>query len=327
MTTQRTIVVGAGVIGLTSAVRLAEAGHDVAVIARDLPLETTSAVAAALWYPYRADPPDLVLGWALQSFLTYAADAADAESGVRLVDGLELRRTAGQPWFIQALPDTAGFSHFIGVPDGYFDGWQMRLPVIEPAIYLSQLVARLEALGGSIIRTVVTAFPDDALVVNCTGLGSRSLTGDQSITPIRGQVVRVEPVSGVDTWLLDQGDEATPVYVVPRSNDIVVGGTADIDDYDRQAHDEVTTAILSRASRLVPALAEARILGVSTGLRPARSEVRLATEKRAEGGHIVHNYGHGGAGWTVAWGCADEVVRQVRLIDELAGVSATVTPR
>jgi D-amino-acid oxidase len=311
---QRTIVVGAGVVGLTTAVRLAEAGHDVAVIARDLPLETTSAVAAALWYPYRADPPDLVLEWALHSFLTYATDAIDPESGVRLVDGLELRRTFGEPWFIQALPTEAGFDHFSDVPDGCSDGWQLRLPVIEPSIYLSRLVSRLEALGGSITRTVVTAFPDDALVVNCTGLGSRWLTGDQSITPIRGQVVRVERVNSVDAWLLDQGDEATPVYVVPRSKDIVVGGTADIGDFDRQSHDEVTTAIMSRASRLVPALAQARILGVHTGLRPARSEVRLETETRAEGGHIIHNYGHGGAGWTIAWGCADEVVRQIQLI-------------
>ena len=53
---ERVIVVGAGVIGLTCAVRLAEDGHRVDVLARDLPLETTSVVAAALWYPYRALP-------------------------------------------------------------------------------------------------------------------------------------------------------------------------------------------------------------------------------------------------------------------------------
>ena len=56
----RVIVVGAGVIGLSSALRLAEHGHDVAVLARDLPPETTSAVAAALWYPYHALPRDAV---------------------------------------------------------------------------------------------------------------------------------------------------------------------------------------------------------------------------------------------------------------------------
>ena len=56
----RVIVVGAGVVGLSCAVRLLEAGHRVDVLARDLPLETTSAVAAAIWYPYRALPQDRV---------------------------------------------------------------------------------------------------------------------------------------------------------------------------------------------------------------------------------------------------------------------------
>ena len=59
----RVVVVGAGVVGLSCAVRLLEAGHRVDVVARDLPLETTSAVAAALWYPYRAFPHERVAGW------------------------------------------------------------------------------------------------------------------------------------------------------------------------------------------------------------------------------------------------------------------------
>ena len=59
----RVIVVGAGVVGLSCAVRLLEAGHRVDVVARDLPLETTSAVAAALWYPYRAYPFERVTAW------------------------------------------------------------------------------------------------------------------------------------------------------------------------------------------------------------------------------------------------------------------------
>ena len=59
----RVIVVGAGVIGLSCAVRLAEGGYDVAVFARDLPLETTSAVAAAIWYPYLSAPEDRVAAW------------------------------------------------------------------------------------------------------------------------------------------------------------------------------------------------------------------------------------------------------------------------
>jgi len=56
----RVVVVGAGVVGLSCALRLLEAGHRVDVLARELPLETTSSVAAALWYPYLALPQDRV---------------------------------------------------------------------------------------------------------------------------------------------------------------------------------------------------------------------------------------------------------------------------
>ncbi|HET7458205.1 MAG TPA: hypothetical protein VFJ74_11185, partial [Gemmatimonadaceae bacterium] len=50
-----------------------------------------------------------------------------------------------------------------------------------------------------------------------------------------------------------------------------------------------------------------RVVGDAVGLRPARPAVRLEAEPR-EGGTVVHCYGHGGAGVTLAWGCADEVV-------------------
>src|SRR6187549_758632 len=65
---RRVIVVGAGVVGLSCAARLLEAGHRVDVLARDRPLETTSAVAAALWYPYRALPQDRVTAWSATSY-------------------------------------------------------------------------------------------------------------------------------------------------------------------------------------------------------------------------------------------------------------------
>jgi D-amino-acid oxidase len=307
----RIIVVGAGIVGLTSAVRLAEAGYEVAVVARDLPLETTSAIAAALWYPYRAEPPDQVLAWARASFSAYASELPDRDSGVNLVDGLELRRSAGEPWFAAALPDVAGFSHFQTVPEGYVDGWQLRLPVIEPSIYLPRLVSRLESLGGSLSRMVVSALPTDAVVVSCVGLAARSLASDASVTPVRGQVVRVERTDGVDAWLLDQSDEDAPIYVVPRSRDVVVGGTAEVGSFDQQPHESITASIMSRAARLVPPIATATVLGTAAGLRPSRPCVRLESEQQPRGGLVVHNYGHGGAGWTLAWGCADDVVAEV----------------
>ncbi|HVQ88087.1 MAG TPA: FAD-dependent oxidoreductase [Actinomycetes bacterium] len=311
MTSPRVVVVGAGIIGLTSAIRIAEAGHDVAVLARDLPLETTSALAAALWYPYSAQPPDRVLGWAKQTLSTLVAESADPDAGIRVMDGLELRAEAGEPWFMSALTAEVGFAHFREVPAGYADGWQMRLPVVEPSIYLPWLVKRLEGLGGTITRTAINSLPDDALVVNCTGLAARSIADDDAVTPARGQILRISPIAGVDAWLLDHTEEETPVYVIPRSRDIVVGGTATVGSFDTQPNEFDATGILERAIRLVPALADATVVSTVAGLRPTRRAVRLETEARSGGGHVIHNYGHGGAGWTLAWGCAAEVVQEL----------------
>ena len=70
----------------------------------------------------------------------------------------------------------------------------------------------------------------------------------------------------------------------------------------RPSEDGVTEEILDRATLLVPELSRAKVLGHRVGLRPARPSVRLERE-----GNVVHCYGHGGAGVTLSWGCADEV--------------------
>ena len=65
---------------------------------------------------------------------------------------------------------------------------------------------------------------------------------------------------------------------------------------------------MSKCQSLWPELDRSKVVGVSVGLRPSRKEVRLEVEN-ITGRKVVHNYGHGGAGVTLSWGCADEVVR------------------
>jgi D-amino-acid oxidase len=107
----------------------------------------------------------------------------------------------------------------------------------------------------------------------------------------------------VDHWWLDG---SVPIYVVPRSKDIVVGGTDDEGEWDRRPDPDVAKLILERAVEIVPELARARVLRHKVGLRPARPEVRLDVEQTS-GTRVVHCYGHGGAGVTLSWGCADDV--------------------
>ncbi len=199
-----------------------------------------------------------------------------------MVDGLELRQSPSKPWFADVLTDSVAFSHYSELPDGYRDGWQMRLPVIEPAVYLSSLVDRLKDLDGTLTRLPLTGMPGRGIVVNCSGLSARSLVHDRSVIPVQGQVVRVAPIEGVDTWLLDQSDEDELVYVIPRSNDIVVGGTAVENNFDRHVDDEVTEAIMRRAARLVPQLTRAEILEHRSGTSSHSAEGSTRTRARKQ---------------------------------------------
>jgi D-amino-acid oxidase len=147
------------------------------------------------------------------------------------------------------------------------------------------------------------ALPNHAeIVVNATGLGARLTAADTAVVPVRGQVAWVSQV-GLDRWWLDS---EVPTFVVPRTQDIVVGGTAEEGEWDRTPSDIVAKEILDRAARLVPGIAGATVLAHRVGLRPARPSVRLERD-----GDLVHCYGHGGAGVTLSWGCAEEVASLV----------------
>lgn len=297
----RIIVVGAGVIGLTCAVRLLEEGHRVDVLARDLPLETTSVVAAALWYPYRALPPERVTAWAGASYRRFAelADhAPGADRGVRMLRGTEqLTTVRPDPWWRDAVPQLDR----VPPQSGFADAWSFVAPVVDMPHYLVWLRARLHSLGGTLTRENLSHLPRGAdLVVNCAGLGARHLGDDPDVRPVQGQVVVVEQF-GLDHWALD---DAGPTYLVPRRDEVVIGGTAVEDAWSRTPSEAVAAEILRRAARLVPEAARARVLRHKVGLRPTRPAVRVERE-----GHVVHCYGHGGAGVTLSWGVADDVVR------------------
>jgi D-amino-acid oxidase len=299
------LVVGAGVIGLTAAIRLREAGVAADVVARDPPQATTSAVAAALWYPYRAFPRERVAGWSARGFEVLSALAAEAGSGVRMRWGTE-RVAAGMPdpWWRDAVPTFARTEA----------GWRFAAPVADMSAHLPWLVTRLHALGGAVTARELGAL-DEALdrapvVVNCAGLGARKLADDSSLLAVRGQILRVA-CPAVEEWYLDQADAERLLYVVPRERDVVLGGTAVEGAEGMDADPAVAAVIRARCEAAVPALRGAPVVAEAVGLRPARPAVRLEAEAR-DSGTVVHCYGHGGAGVTLAWGCADEVVGLVR---------------
>lgn len=305
----RIVVVGAGVIGLTCAHRLVRAGHTVEVWSRDAFADTTSAVAAALWYPYRAQPEDAVTRWSAATYDMLSILSVRKETGVSLRRGRELSRTPlPEPWWAAAVPRLRRVAP-ADLPPGYADGYEFAAPILHMPVYLPWLVDELAAAGVRFRHRVLTDLrPARAaadLVVNATGLGARELVADPVLTPVRGQVVRVAD-PGLDRWTLEEGHPDGLVYVVPRGTDAILGGTAEEGAEDRTPDPAVAAAILRRCAEVVPELAGAPVLGHAVGIRPARTAVRLERED-----DVVHCYGHGGAGVTVSWGCADEVVRLV----------------
>lgn len=307
------VVIGCGVIGLTTAVRLREEMNlRVRVVAAASPLATTSAVAAAIWYPYKAYPEGKVLRWGKESYELFEKLARyPNETGVRMREGVELRREpAPEPWWGGAAPNVRRCMEE-ELPPGYTDGYAFVAPVVEMPLYLRYLVGRFMDGGGRIDERAVRS-PEEAaegarVVVNCAGLGARELVGDASVTPIRGQIVRVRN-PGLVRFVLDERNPEGVTYIVPRSEDCVLGGTAEEGSWDTTPDPKTAAAILERCAALEPRLEGAEVLEHKAGLRPGRPEVRLELETLADGTPCVHNYGHGGSGVTLSWGCAGEAL-------------------
>jgi D-amino-acid oxidase len=308
-------VVGCGVIGLTAAVGLQEAGMDVRIVTAALPPDTTSSVAAALWYPYKAYPEERVLSWGKRTFELFEDLARVPESGVHMREGVELwREPVPDPWWASAVPGVRRCAED-ELPPGYRGGHAFAAPVIEMPVYLGYLLDRFVRAGGRIEHRAISSLEEAGegrVIVNCAGLGARELVGDTSMEPIRGQIVRVRN-PGLERFMLDEENPEGVTYLVPRSEDCILGGTAEDGEWDTAPDPETAAGILRRCTALEPRLADAEVLEHKVGLRPGRPEVRLEWEDAAHGPPRVHNYGHGGSGITLSWGCAEETMRLVRL--------------
>ncbi len=304
------LVVGAGVSGLSAALRLLEAGHSVEIWTRDLPAETVSAVAAAIWYPYLAEPVDRVLLWGEVSLKEFIRLSDEPDTGVMMRDGMEVFLGAvDDPWWSGTVP---GFrrTKTSELPPGYVDGYSLRLPVVDMSMHLNWLVRRVEGMGGRLVLRSIEGLPETSgvadAVVNCIGLAAREVAVDPEVYGVRGQI-QVVRAPGVTQFLLD---DAGPTYIIPRVTDVVLGGSADEHVYSATVDPAVSAAIRARCVRLMPQLADAPVLANRVGIRPCRSTVRLEMEMIGAT-RVIHNYGHGGSGVTLSWGCAEEVVRLV----------------
>jgi D-amino-acid oxidase len=303
------VVVGAGVIGLTSAVCLAEAGLTVACWTAEPPRQTTSSVAGALWANSpQAAPGDRLTGWTESSLPEFRELADEPQSGVRIATGVLASRDSAEPPPPEMFPGVE-VSAREPAPAGYLAAFAVEVPLIDMARYLEYLQERLRAAGAKVVTHRVDALGEAAsaaeVIVNCTGLRARELAHDRTVQPVRGQHVVVEN-PGLDEFFIDDRTAEEWICWFPHRDRVVLGGVAQPGATAREPDPAVAERIVERCAALEPRLGSARVLGHQVGFRPARPSVRLE-EERLSGATCIHNYGHGRSGVTLSWGCAREV--------------------
>lgn len=298
-------VIGAGVIGLTSAIAMQDAGYQVTIYTREPTLKTTSRAAGAMWSGFTSRK---MKDWAEVSLKVFQQLISVKDSGVvslLLKDVSRERREA--PWFAAQLP------HFERIPSEqleapYVDAFVMEIPFIEPPRYLPYLLNRFASNGGKLIVKRIHAFDELSsnfdIIVNCSGVGARELANDDSVHPIRGQTVILD-APDIEQGFMD--DEAF-IYFFPRKDGVLLGGNKQIDVTTLEASPEQRQDILQRCGSVEGRLLDRTIIDETVGLRPGRDTVRLEAETISNECLVIHNYGHAGIGYTLSWGCAYDVV-------------------
>jgi D-amino-acid oxidase len=302
-------VIGAGISGMSSALKLVEAGHTVSVMAKNFSPNITSNRAAAFWLPYHVRNDRRGINWCRRSYETYKELANDPSTGISMKTLIKVVAD-DVPEVDRTWKDFMPAGSYRPIPKekllpGYTEGDEAEVPLIETQIFLPWLQMQLELKGVTFQQRTISSLDEVQgfdLIINCSGLGAKSLCNDEKLVPYRGQVALLSPKEGLPIFL----DNEKPQYIVPRKDAIIIGGTYEENIWDENTEPKTIEFLLQKAFNIYPELKEQEYLGSWAGLRPHRNDVRLERE-----GNIIHNYGHGGSGFTLAFGCAEDVLKLV----------------
>ncbi|MDO9376477.1 MAG: FAD-dependent oxidoreductase [Ferruginibacter sp.] len=311
---QKIAIAGAGISGMSTAYVLQKKGYEVTVFARAFSPLITSNKAAAFWFPYHIRNDKRGVDWCTTSYRYYQDFMKDPSTGISMHQLLKVLRQGEEeeePIWKEFMPaGSFGEVEPPELPSGVARMYDVQVPLIETQLFLPWLHDRLREAGVQFIQTNLDGFEqlseDFDLVINCTALGSRELCGDETLVPVRGQVGLLAPGPKLPIYL----DNEMPLYVVPRKDAIIVGGTYEPHELNEQTEPPTIERILNNAYQVFPELKQQSVIGSWAGLRPYRPDIRL---EREQGTNIIHNYGHGGSGFTLAFGCAEGVGK---LVDE-----------
>lgn len=327
-------VIGAGVSGLSSAIRLREMGMQATIFADRRTPNTTSDRSAAVFTPMpeellEAHDIERVRGWTRDAIRVFRQLSMHCpESGVAFAPRREFafERMPRDEWWHSLVDDYHRLAASqLHAP--YVDGHAARVPVVDMLMYMPWLEREFTRRGGVFVDGAIDRLDSPRLsafgtIINCSGLGARRLADDIAVLPMRGQVIHIANEMGLSEALLDQGQGNVGTYIFPFRRHIVLGGTYELGEWSEDVVESDLRALVDRCTAMLQAceIAKTAQLGrhwlrAWAGLRPmrrlanGRESIRLETERMADGRTIIHNYGHGRCGVTLSWGCAGEVAR------------------
>lgn len=257
-------VIGSGIMGLTSARLLQDAGWRVTIYTRNVARHTTSNVAAGEWSPFSVHDP-AISSPAFRSRLNWAARISHHAYtnlgpgyGVRWLEAYELGESP-----VVAIDDELAdlFPHKATLGPGehpFPTPYAQRFVTmqIDPAVLLRRLVEDFQLAGGTMVMRDFSDRSDvlsvrESLIFNCSGLGAAELFGDSALVPAKGQLVYLPPDPAVDYMTFGGGHGL--MYMFPRSDVVLLGGTFKLGDYTMHAEVDETARIVMQHQRLFEA--------------------------------------------------------------------------
>jgi D-amino-acid oxidase len=308
-------IVGAGISGLSCAYFLSEKKFDITILAKAFSPDITSNRAAAFWFPYHVRNDKRGINWCKKSYDFYEKISADVSTGISMKQLIKVLREnveEEEPVWIEFMPK--GVCNIIPkekLQPGIARAYDVKVPLIETQIFLPYLQNLLQQKNVVFKKQTINNLNELSsfdTIINCSALGARELCNDKTVIPVRGQVALLETKTERPIYL----DNETPLYIVPRKDAMIVGGTYEENIFKEETEPRTIEKILHIAYNTFPELKQQKVIGSWAGLRPYRTEVRLEHEA---GTNIIHNYGHGGSGFTLSFGCAEDVLHLVDTIN------------
>jgi D-amino-acid oxidase len=324
MEPRKACVIGAGISGLTTADCLQEDGWLVTVIASEFTPHTPATDNSGGWiFPFHVD---VDAPWNLSTLMEDTAlrlteMTNTAESGVTLASGVVAFDvpTATPLW-------AKSFKHFRRASSeeflaghGYVDGFSFSTLLVDTRRFMEFLQRKLFSSGRvAFLPGTIRALDDEALrnadvIVNCAGVGAYHLVHDLSVYPIRGQLIIASkpelPRYEQPSFFLADTSEFGFVHVFNYADHVKIGGTLENGIWSRRPDPSTSQALINNIANLFPEFGSIEIHDHIVGLRPGRSSLRLESQFLPSDQLLISNYGHGGSGVTLSYGCAKSVVQ------------------